>query len=216
MGCHTQSQRGLVLISAVARLLEHPVPVPSGQAPEAEADGGFGSSARPKVNSGALNPSKPQEPLAAVGGAGWAAPKSPWSPGAGGWGRRCPALGLQVERLDAEIPAPGAAEEQAGIANADCGHTVSPWKRRSRCIAAGRCKLGKMKRSIMHLSLHSPLLGCRGAALSHPMFNSRLSEPQPCLQTHPVLALCTSWNLFVGHGFHAWCSGQDSRLPGEG
>lgn len=56
------------------------------------------------------------------------------------------------ERLDAEIPAPGAAQEQAGVANAESGHTVSPSKRRSRCFSAWCSNLGKMKPSIMHLS----------------------------------------------------------------
>lgn len=90
------------------------------------------------------------------------------SPELRGWrmGQALPCLGApsrgagaaggerQRERLDAEIPAAGAAEEQAGVANAESGHTVSPSKRRRRCFAPGRSNLGKMKLSIMHLSPH--------------------------------------------------------------
>lgn len=163
MSSHTRFQRGLVLLPAVPRLLEHPVlpalapaqgPWACGQ-PQTEADEGIGSSARPKAKSGALTDVgeaavHPQSSLERLGG---------------GWGRCCPALGLpprvqglqaesgRRERLDAEIPVPGAAEEQAGVANAVSGHTVSPCKRRRRCFSPGSSNLGKMKLSIMHLSL---------------------------------------------------------------
>lgn len=157
MSCHTQFQPGLVLLPAVPRLLEHPVlpalspaqgPWLHGQSPE--ADEGFGSSAKPKANSGALTPSKPRGLLSA----GCAAPKAPGAPGMeDGAGAALPRGSLlQVERLDAEIPVPGAALEQAGVANAECGHTVSPSKRCSRCFSAWCSNLGKMKPSIMHLS----------------------------------------------------------------
>lgn len=121
----------------------------------AGADEGFGSSTRPKANSGALTPPKP----CSDGGADCASPKTRRSSRAGGC---CPALGLpprvessRRERLDAQMPVAGAAEEQAGVANAECGHTVSPSKRRRRRFSPGCSNLGKMKRSIMHLSLHS-------------------------------------------------------------
>lgn len=150
-----------------------------------------------------------QAPRAALWreGPGRAAPTAPWSSGGGGWGRCYPALGLLpgmegllpgMEGLQRErcwmqkSPHQEQQEEQAGVANAESGHTVSPSKRRRRCSSAGRCNLGKMKLSIMHLSPHSLLPGWRGRALSHPMFNSMLSAPEPWLQTHPGLTLCAS------------------------
>lgn len=170
-----------------------------GQSPEAEAEEGFAhQQGQRQIQRLPPLPS----PRAALWreGPGCAAPTAPWSSGGGGWGRCYPALGLLpgVEGLQRERGWMQKSlhqeqqEEQAGVANAESGHTVSPSKRRRRCSSAGRCNLGKMKLSIMHLSPHSPLPGWRGRALSHPMFNSMLSAPEPWLQTHPGLTLCAS------------------------
>lgn len=172
MSCHTQFQRGLILLfqGCWNTLCSRPCPCPwvRRQSPEPGADEGFGSSARPKANSGALALPKPQGPLTDRGEPAVQPPKllelREWR-----MGQVLPCPGAptqggerQEERLDAEIPAPGAAQEQAGIANAESGHTVSPSKQRRRCFSAGRSNLGKMKLSIMHLSPHSPLPGWRG------------------------------------------------------
>lgn len=204
MSSQTQFQRGLVLLPAVPRLPEHPVPL-------LRACASAGSRQRLKQRralliskaKGKFRDSHPfQAPRASLwcGGPGCAAPTAPWSSVGGGWGRCYPALGLLpgVEGLQRErcwmqkSLHQEQQEEQAGVANAESGHTVSPSKRRRRCSSAGRCNLGKMKLSIMHLSPHSPLPGWRGRALSHPMFNSMLSAPEPWLQTHPGLMLCAS------------------------
>lgn len=177
MSCHTRFQRGLVLLPAVPRLLEHPVlPALSpaqglwacGQ-PQ-EADEGFGSSAKPKANSGALTPSKPQEQLSA----GCAAPKAPGAPGLeDGAGAALPRGSLlQVESAGGRgwMHKSLHQEQHKSRQALQMPSLATPCPPPSAAAAAflPGSNLGKMKLSIMHLSPRcSPSLARTSAESPH-------------------------------------------------